>query len=117
LTARGYRTRPVVNVLDNAFYAIFIATGAQVLAIDHKTDKQKAKDAGRCKTCFVGPIDTALLASGTPGEIEDACREAIAIMAPEGGFILGPGCALGTETPDENIRALVEAAQKYGRYQ
>ena len=94
----------------------FIATGAQVLEIDHKTDMRKAKDAGRGKTCFLGTIDTAVLATGTPGEVEDACREAIAIMAPEGGFILGPGCALGTETPDENIHTLVEAAQKYGRY-
>ena len=106
-----------MNVLDNAFCAIFIATGAQVLAIDHKTDKQKAKDAGRCKTCFLGPIDTALLASGTPGEVDDACREAITIMTPDNGSILGSSCALGTETPDENIHALVEAAQKYGRYQ
>jgi MtaA/CmuA family methyltransferase len=34
----------------------FIATGAQVLEIDHKTDMQKAKDAGRGKTAFLGPI-------------------------------------------------------------
>ena len=54
---------------------------------------------------------------GNAREVEDACREAIAIMAPDSGFILGPGCALGAETPDENIHALVEAAQKYGRYQ
>ena len=32
----------------------FIATGAQVLEIDHKTDMRKAKDAGRGKTCFLG---------------------------------------------------------------
>ena len=37
-------------------------------------------------------------------------------MAPDSGFILGPGCALGTETPAENIHALVEAARKYGQY-
>ncbi len=72
----------------------FIATGAQVLEIDHKTDKQKAKDAGRGKTCFLGPINTSLLATGSPQEVEAACQEAIAIMAPGSGFILGPGCAL-----------------------
>ena len=44
----------------------FIATGAQVLEIDHKTDMRKAKDAGRGKTCFLGTIDTAVLATGTP---------------------------------------------------
>ena len=94
----------------------FIATGAEVLEIDHKTDMRKAKEAGRGKTCFLGPINTTLLASGTPQEVEDACREAIAIMAPGSGFILGPGCALGTETPADNIHALVESAKKFGVY-
>jgi MtaA/CmuA family methyltransferase len=94
----------------------FIATGAQVLEIDHKTEKRKAKAAGRGKTCFLGPINTSLLATGTPSEVEDACREAIALMAPDSGFILGPGCALGSETPAENIHALVESAKKYGVY-
>ncbi len=94
----------------------FIATGAEVLEIDHKTDIRKAKEAGRGKTCFLGPINTNLMYSGTPQEVEEACREAIAIMAPGSGFILGPGCALGTETPADNIHALVESAKKYGVY-
>ncbi len=94
----------------------FIATGAEVLEIDHKTDMRKAKEAGRGKTCFLGPINTTLMASGTPQEVEHACREAIEIMAPGSGFILGPGCALGTETPADNIHALVESAKKFGAY-
>jgi MtaA/CmuA family methyltransferase len=94
----------------------FIATGAQVLEIDHKTDMQKAKDAGRGKTIFLGPVNTAVMASGTPQEVEDACREAIAILGADGGLILGPGCALSPETPADNIHALVESAVKYGRY-
>jgi uroporphyrinogen decarboxylase len=94
----------------------FIATGAQVLEIDHKTDLAKAKAAGQGKTCFLGPINTSVMASGTPGDVEDACREAVAIMAPGSGFILGPGCALPSETSADNIHALVESAKKYGRY-
>jgi uroporphyrinogen decarboxylase len=94
----------------------FVATGAQILEIDHKTDMRKAKDAARDKACLLGPINTSLLVDGTPQEVEDACREAIEIMAPGGGFILGPGCALSPETPPENIHALVEAGKKYGRY-
>jgi uroporphyrinogen decarboxylase len=94
----------------------FIATGAQVLEIDHKTDPQVVKDAARGKTCLLGPIDTGTISSGTPQEVDDACREAIAIMAPDSGFILGPGCAMGAETPADNIHALVESAKKYGVY-
>ena len=94
----------------------FIATGAQVLEIDHKTDMRAAKDKSRHKTTLLGNIDTNLRYSGTPGEVEDACRAAIEVMAPDYGFILGPGCAMGTETPADNIHALVESARKYGVY-
>jgi uroporphyrinogen decarboxylase len=100
-----------VPILDD-----FVATGAQILEIDHKTDMRKAKEAAGGKTCLLGPINTSLLADGMPQEVEDACREAIEIMAPGSGFVLGPGCALSPETPPENIHALVEAGKKYGRY-
>jgi MtaA/CmuA family methyltransferase len=94
----------------------FIGSGAQVLEIDHKTDLRLARDHARGKAVLLGNIDTGLLASGSPQEVEDVCREALEVMGSEGGLILGPGCALGTETPAENIHALVESARKYGRY-
>ncbi len=94
----------------------FIATGAAVLEIDHKTDLAKAHAAAAGKTCLLGPINTGLMATGTVQEVEDACRAAIEIMGAAGGFILGPGCALGPETPADNIHALVEAAAKYGSH-
>jgi uroporphyrinogen decarboxylase len=92
----------------------FVATGAAVLEIDHKTDLRVAKQHAAGKTTLLGNIDTGLLATGTPAEVEDACREALGIMGADGGFILGPGCAMGTETPADNIHALVESAKKYG---
>ena len=94
----------------------FVATGAAVLEIDHKTNLARAKEAAAGKTCLLGPINTGLLATGTPQEVDDACREAIEIMGTGGGFILGPGCALGPETPAENIHALIEAAARYGAH-
>lgn len=94
----------------------FIETGAQVLEIDHKTDARRMKDRARGRTTLLGNIDTGLLHSATPAEVEAACREAIEVMAPDYGFILGPGCALGTDTPTDNIHALVESAERYGRY-
>lgn len=94
----------------------FIATGAQVLEVDHKTDLYKIKEAARHKTCLLGNIDTGLLAFGKPEDVDVACRELIEIWKPDSGFILGPGCALGTQTPADNIHALVEASRKYGCY-
>lgn len=94
----------------------YLATGAQILEIDHVTDKRKAKDMARGKACLLGTLDTNTITLGTPSQIEDEVREAIKILAPDSGFILGPGCALGPETPADNIHALVEAAHKFGRY-
>lgn len=93
-----------------------IATGAQILELDYKTDKTKAKETLRGKTTFLGPVNPELLWAGTPGEVEAAAREAIAVLSPGGEFILGPGCALGHTTPTDNIHALIETAWKYGVY-
>ena len=98
----------------SAIAADFINTGAPVLEIDHKTDLRLMKPRAAGKTTLLGNIDTGLLHSGKPAEVEAACREALAIMGNGPGFILGPGCALGTDTPDDNIRALVETGKKYG---
>lgn len=94
----------------------FIATGAQVLEVDHKTEPHKIKDAARHKTCLLGAINTGLMAFGKPDEVDAACRELIEIWKPDSGFILGAGCALAPTVPADNIHALVEAARKYGAY-
>ena len=96
--------------------ADFISTDAPILEVDHKTDPRTIKDAARHKTCLLGNIDTLLMATGTPAEIDAACRDLIEIWKPDSGFILGPGCALGATTPSDNIHALVESAKKYGVY-
>jgi uroporphyrinogen-III decarboxylase len=104
----------VVPILED-----FVATGAQITEIDHKTDLAKARAAAWGRTAILGPIDTNLMAFGAPDEIDAACKAAIAVMRADApfhtGFILGAGCALAPETPAENIHALVAAAEKYGR--
>ena len=40
-------------------------------------------------------------------------KKALENLAPGGGFILGPGCALPPTTPDENIDAMIETAKAY----
>jgi uroporphyrinogen decarboxylase len=95
----------------------YVSTGAQILEVDHVTDKRRAKEVARGRTCLLGTLDTNTITLGTPTQIEDAVREAVDILAPDSGFIIGPGCALGPETPPGNIHLLIEAAHKYGSYQ
>lgn len=97
--------------------ADMVATGAQILELDYKTDKRLAKEVMRGKCTFLGPVNPELIwEAKTPSLVEEAAREAIEILAPGGEFILGPGCALGYNTPADNIHALIEAAKKYGVY-
>jgi uroporphyrinogen decarboxylase len=93
-----------------------VNTGAQILELDYKTDMPTAKAALRGKCAFLGPVNPELIWAGTPAEVQAAAKEAIDVLAPGGEFILGPGCALGSDTPIENVIALVDAAEKWGRY-
>jgi len=94
----------------------FIATGAQVLEVDHKTEIGPLKEKAAGKTCLLGNIDTNILAFGTPEDVDAACHELIDACKSGGGFILGPGCAMAPSTPADNIHALVESAKKWGSY-
>lgn len=94
----------------------FIATGARVLEVDHKTDIARLKQQAQGKACVLGNIDTSLLAFGTPGEVELACREVMERCRPRPGLILGPGCAMAPGTPADNVHAIVEAAKRWGAY-
>jgi len=94
-----------------------VQTGAAVLELDYKVDLIKAKQAMQGKATFLGQIDpSGVMALGTPELVEEKCREAIDILAPGGGFILGPGCALPPTTPPENVRTMIEAVREWGRY-
>jgi len=94
-----------------------VASGAEILELDPHTDLQAAKDATRGKTSVLGMVDPAnVIHRGTPELVEQKSKEALAVLAPGGGFILGPGCALVPETPENNVMALIECAAKHGNY-
>ena len=92
-------------------------TGAAILELDYKCDLPTIKKAAQGRAVILGAIaPSGVLALGTPELVVEKVREELSILGPGGGFILGPGCALPSTTPPENIHALIEAAEKYGRY-
>jgi uroporphyrinogen decarboxylase len=94
-----------------------VETGAAVLELDYKCDLPAIKQAARGRAAILGVIDPSeVLARGTPEIVAHSVRQELEILAPGGGLILGPGCALPPTTPPANIHALVEAAQRYGHY-
>ncbi|WP_119070842.1 uroporphyrinogen decarboxylase family protein [Aggregatilinea lenta] len=117
LKAQGVRVAYHICGNSTPIIEEMVSTGATIVEIDQKADLRLSKAAAQGKTTLLGPVDpSGVLANGTPDDVMAKAREAIEILAPGGGFILGPGCALPDTTPDENIDALIDAAKRYGRY-
>ncbi len=88
------------------------SVGALALQIDYPISMADAKKTVGGKICISGnvhPIDYMLY--GTPESIYWKCREVIEEAANGSGFILGSGCDLNPDTPEENILAMVQAAK------
>ena len=59
---------------------------------------------------------TNVMLKGSVRDVVKAARKAIDDAAEGGRFILSTGDQCGRDTPDENLRAMVETARTYGRY-
>ncbi len=59
---------------------------------------------------------TKVMLHGSVDDVVAASRAAIDAAAAGGRFILSTGDQCGRDTPDENLRAMVETARTYGRY-
>jgi uroporphyrinogen decarboxylase len=93
------------------------ATGARILEIDHLVNLGKAKQEIGHKVCLMGNLNpTDILLNGTPAAVEKATRECIKQAAEDGRYILSSGCEIPPTAPLENIRAMVTATEKFGRY-
>ena len=87
------------------------------IAYFEKTDIVKAKKVLQGHSCVMGGIPMGLLVGGTPMEIEEYIKDLLEQVKPGGGFILAPGVGTApSETPVENLHALIEAVEKYGYY-
>ncbi|MEM3478622.1 MAG: uroporphyrinogen decarboxylase family protein [Candidatus Bathyarchaeia archaeon] len=66
---------------------------------------------------YNGGIPPSLLLEATPDKIKEYVKSLLGEMKPNGGFILSPGVAdIPRAVPPENLRALIEAVEEYGRY-
>jgi uroporphyrinogen decarboxylase len=76
---------------------------------------KKLKEYCGDRLCLVGNIDCVdLLPDGTPEEVDEAVRQAIADAAKGGGYILCDSNSLHPGVDPLNCIAMFEAAKKYG---
>ena len=87
-----------------------------VLLDFEKTDMRKAKEVLGDRICLHGNVPAALLCYGTMDEVTACCRKLIDDCAAGGGFILSTECETPWNARPENVRAMIEAADAFGRY-
>jgi uroporphyrinogen decarboxylase len=66
---------------------------------------------------FCGGIDShRILPFGTPAQVRDEVKRVIDILGPGGGFMIGAVHTVMNDVPPENVLAMVDAVEEFGRY-
>lgn len=66
---------------------------------------------------FCGGIDTRrILPFGSVEEVREEVRRVMQILGPGGGFIIGAVHTVLDDVPPENVLAMVDAVEEFGRY-
>lgn len=90
---------------------------ASALSIGEGIDISLAKGTVGKKICLVGNIDSIrVLQRGNP---EEVAQETIRIMEAGkrgGGYIFNSGESIPPQTPEGNVRAMIQTARKHGLY-
>jgi len=69
------------------------------------------------KLTFCGAVDThRVLPMGTQQEVRDEVKRVIDIIAPGGGYMLASVHTIMDDVPPENILAMVDAVEEFGKY-
>ena len=87
-----------------------VGIGADCLELDPLTDPQVCKNMIKGKTSVLGMLDPhGVLLRGNVEEVRQHALGIMRVMAPGGGFLMGPGCALQPDTPPASIDTVMNA--------
>jgi hypothetical protein len=80
------------------------------------TNMFKAKEALGDHFCLMGSVPLTMLQIASPSEIDEYCKKLIQVCGKGGGYILRADTDYMQDAKPENIRAMAESVEKYGRY-
>ncbi|MFN4179769.1 MAG: uroporphyrinogen decarboxylase family protein [Armatimonadota bacterium] len=93
-----------------------ILNPVQVAAANMDTKRLK-REFGDSLAFWGGGIDTQrVLPMGTPEQVREEVKRRIEDLAPGGGFVFNTVHNIQADVPPENILAMWEAVQEFGRY-
>ena len=111
--------RPVILWSIGAIQAMADAVpdlGVQAVSTDPDDDLREVRRLVGGRVAVLGGLNDLAMLTWTPREVEAAAREAIDAATGGGGFILSHQNEIPTAVDDELLVAVVEAAEKWGRY-
>jgi uroporphyrinogen decarboxylase len=79
-------------------------------------DLDKVAEIMGGKVVLLGNVNPLIIAKGKPKHVKKATRQVIEKLAPCRGLIIQDGNNIAPGSPLENINAMMEAAEEYGRY-
>lgn len=81
-----------------------------------ETDIFRAKEMLGDKACIMGNVPIIMLQMASPSEVDEYCKKLIQKVGKNGGFILRCSTDFTQEAKPENVKAMIDSAEKYGRY-
>jgi uroporphyrinogen decarboxylase len=102
------KTRPIWEAMAD--------TGADCLSLDNAADLEEAKLKIGSRVRLMGNVPPSeVLLQGSKADVRAAVRSCVAkAFDNPKGLIVASGCSLATETPFENIRAMLDAVSEIG---
>ena len=86
--------------------------GADAISVDQKNNVAESRNKLGPDAFILGNIDPYMvIVKGKPDDVDNAVKEAVA----NGVNAIWPGCDIFPTAPQENMKALMAAAQKYGK--
>ena len=80
------------------------------------TDMFKAKEALGDHFCLMGNVPLTLMQIASPSEVDEYCKKLIQVCGKGGGYIMRTDTDYIQDAKPENVRAMINAVEKYGRY-
>ncbi len=81
-----------------------------------EVNKKKLAELMGGKVVLLGNVNPLTILNGTPQEVREETRGCIEAFAPCKGYIIQDGNNIAPGSPVENINAMYEAAEEFGRY-
>ncbi|NLJ38048.1 MAG: hypothetical protein GX432_04715, partial [Candidatus Atribacteria bacterium] len=80
------------------------------------TNKNLLKEIMGGKVLLIGGIDTVKLHGGKPEDVREDVRKTLEVFKDCPGYIIMDGHNVAPGTPVENLNAITDAAEEFGRF-